>query len=255
VTGPWPEVGTAGLLWDGARLVAIEPRAADRVEDLIIGRGVPVALELTGLRDTGRRTNGIPIVALGGADSVVIGASAPMAPSADLPRSSDDARWVSLVGRLMPGDTPRLATRGGASVVVDRRCDGDPPLPAATVGIVGYATGDRPGALVAPCGAVRLAPALGRSTVLGAEPVADTGPRSASTRGRAPSGSPTAGLAAGFLSAAALTVLAAVIVARRRGDEPPVGGPGTQEAAGVDTDEHAGPPTLSLVSVPRRAGP
>ena len=54
VASAWPELGVAGLLWDGVRLVGIAPASGPRVEQVLEGRALPLSLELVGLREPGR---------------------------------------------------------------------------------------------------------------------------------------------------------------------------------------------------------
>ena len=84
VASAWPELGVAGLLWDGERLVGIAPASRPQVERAMEGRSVPLPLELVGLRELSRaHAEGIDLVTLGEARGDTAVAARPPAPPGD----------------------------------------------------------------------------------------------------------------------------------------------------------------------------
>jgi hypothetical protein len=248
VAGPWSELGIGGLLWDGARLVAIDDGSSELVASLLGGRLPPVALELAGLRATGiEPVTGVPLVMLGTGPGQTIAGDGPMAG----PRSVIGATpaWVTLVGRMVGADRARIAVVGGRPVRVDHRCVAERPRVSGPISITGIAAGD-PARLIVPCQGFRPVPAMGRSltgalAVHAKSPALAASPRVSRPSRRAP--------AAAFLMAAAAVLGGAAVAWRRRRPSP-------DEASGIAEgdplpDERADPPRLTLVSVPREHGP
>ncbi|HEX7195415.1 MAG TPA: hypothetical protein VF364_01130, partial [Candidatus Limnocylindria bacterium] len=141
VTGRWPELGVAGLLWDGTRLVGIAPASAARVDQLLAERAAPLAVELVGLHELPERPRpGISLVRLGrGRDDTVVGAAPVQPPSATLPEPGEGPRGVSVLGRLRGDDGRRTVELNGGSVAVERLCRTAEAEPDGVVSLVGVA--------------------------------------------------------------------------------------------------------------------
>ena len=114
-----------GLLWDGARLVAVDPSSSSLVARLTRERRPPFALDLGGLQAAGSdAVIGVPMVRLGSAAGQTTPLdAAPAAPRARL--AGDLPAWVSVVGRLSGPATRRVLTVDGAQVVLHDRCEDD----------------------------------------------------------------------------------------------------------------------------------
>lgn len=256
VHGPWPELGLAGLLWDGERLVAVASASERVVVGLIADRRPPIALELTGLVAHGTSADvPIPVVGLGPAPGqATVRDAVPDPPSGRPPQG--ETTWVSLVGRLVAGGTS-LRLAGSETLELRQRCDEARPLPTGTVQVTGIGLAEPPSILV-PCGGIRTAPGVARLShpaASGAQPAAET-----SQAEDAPPAAATSlrGVAAGLLAAAALVVAGATLVARRL---DPDAGASSDEASEADEpaasgeDPEPAPRPLTLVSVPRERGP
>ena len=254
VHGPWPELGLAGVLWDGDRLVAID-RASERlVLGILAGRRLPVPLELTGLAATGtHRATAIPTVELGSAPGdVSVRAALPDTPQGTLP--TDGPAWVSVVGRRTGGVPELRLDLGGQVVELLWHCDEADPPPGGVVRALGIGLADPPRILVA-CGGMQPAPVVVRT---GVPPVAsrdrtDVSATTASAAGQAdPTEDHARGLAAGLLTMGALGVAGAGTLARRleRGPDDP----SVPASAVVDAPTGGEPPVLTLVGVPHERG-
>lgn len=256
VAGPWPELGIGGLLWDGARLAALDASAAPAVETVRAGARLPLAVEAVGLRAGGtHEALAIPVVRLGGSGDALVAGPAPVAPPAALLAADGGrARWVAVVGRLDgPADARSLALPGGRRVAVEVRCADSTPVTRGVVGVVGVATPDPP-RLIVPCGGIRLAPVLARQVAA----ITPQRPGDAATLAGLPEGNPPqtprpVGPAA-LLAVAALALAGGAVVARRlRAGAPGPDDEGTDATAEADVE--ASPPVLTLVPVPRERAP
>ena len=252
VVGPWEELGVGGLLWDGARLVAIHADAGALVAGILGNVQPPVALRATGLRAVGvHPSTGIPVAGLADEPGALVPSGLPPSPPLTaLGFDSGDARWVAVVGRLDPRtDAPALLV-DGASLSIDRRCEHEPVPQPATVSVTGVLVGEPP-RLVVPCGGIVPAPLLARATTpRGAhEPTAPTGAVTASGT-ESPSGS----LPAVLLLLAAATLAGGAGAARwasRVGTPAPDSG----AVAPGEAEEAMSPPALTLVPMPRERAP
>jgi hypothetical protein len=265
VAGPWPELGLGGLLWDGTALVGLEPAAAE----LLPGTPttVPRPLEMRGLRVVGEHSRlGVAIHALDPAPGAVVpGASSPHPPATQLPGREDGARWVSLVGRLEPGESGLQLVVAGREVALELVCRGAERPTPGTVGVLGVGLAG-PEGIVVPCGGIRPASLLevtsggpGTRIALAGAREAEDGPVVEPT-----TVPPERTLAAALLATGALGLLAAGWLARRLRKDPQ----GLQDEAEADapapTDDEdpaaelaVGPsnaPRLVLVPLPRDRG-
>jgi hypothetical protein len=258
VAGAWPELGLAGLLWDGKRLVGLAPSSSERLAGVLHGLRPPVALELAGLEPLRRDGRlGIPVVALGpDAGDTSATSGPPSQPGSTLPGQGDAAAWVSIVGVLAGASERRTIGVSGSSVAVEVLCDHQQLLDDGAVTAVGVALAD-PVRLIVPCGGIRPAPTLAL-----VNPAAAMRPRSAprdATGADASSGTPVdgrRGMAAGLLAAGVALVAAATLLRRRL--EPDDGGEVAQaadDADNADAERQPAAPQLTLVRVPRERGP
>lgn len=252
VHGPWPELGLAGVLWDGDRLVTIG-RASERlVLGVLAERRLPVPLELTGLVATGTdRAIGVPAVVLGSdPGDVSVRASAPDAPQGTLP--TDGPAWVSVVGRRTGGVSGLRLDVGGQSVELRWHCDEADPPPNRTVRVLGIGVAEPPRILV-PCGGLQPAPVLARTVAVVPNERIDAAATTALFAGQdAPTEGHARGLAAGLLAIGALVVAGAATVARRVDPDPD--DPSTSASAVVAGPSGSEPPVLTLVGVPHERG-
>jgi uncharacterized protein YdeI (BOF family) len=258
VSGPWAELEVGGLLWDGSQLVAIERASADRLSAVLAGARPPMAVELIGLRATGRHAPlDVSTARLGdAADAIQRGSAAPAPPASAMPADGDDARWVSLVGRLQ-GRFPDLRLRlADATVRVDVQCAAaEVGATAGLVGVTGVGLAE-PARVIVPCGGIVVAPALARSTGSAAHPVGAP-PAAADDAARAePAGLPVAAGVLVGLAAAAL--LAGIVVARRQAGPAPDGSDSADETDDPLPEPSAADataPVLTLVPLPRERAP
>jgi hypothetical protein len=249
VAGPWPELRIGGLLWDGTRLVGIDPASAGLVSALLGESRPPLALQLSGLSATGRLGSlGIPLVRLGSGAGEVLAAGTPPAGPARLAQGRPPA-WVAAVGRIGGSGSELTVRLAGTNVRVDRRCATDEPrVPKGVVGVTGIAIGT-PTRLILPCGAIVPAPvANGRVAVV---PTAVSS--SAAPASEAEDAGVRRALAAGLLGLAAvgLGCLAAIRLRRSRtGSRAP-----EPAILGREPDGQARGPRLALVRLPNEPGP
>jgi hypothetical protein len=252
VSGPWPELELGGLLWDGARLVALEASASDAVEAVLAGRRAPVAVELVGPRAVGEEPLlGLPLVRPGSEPgAIAAGPGAPSAPSTEVPSASDPPRWFAVVGRMGAAPHGRTLLVEGSAIALDRRCEEAGAWPAGTVGVTGIALAD-PLRIVAPCSGIVAAPSLAR-TARTAGSSGGASERAALTGLSSGSGSPgdRPVLPSVLLATAAVALLGAVAAARRlrTSSQPPID-PGDASSASPVA------PTLALVPLPHERAP
>jgi len=257
VTGPWPELGIGGLLWDGTRLAALEATAAPSVEAIRTRARLPLAVEAAGLRAAGtHEALGIPFVRLGGTPDALVAGPGPIAPPAPLfATDRGEPRWVAVAGRLEgQGDSRRLVLAAGRRMAVEVWCAASRPVPNGVVGVVGVALADPPRLLV-PCGGIRPAPVLRREAATASPP-----PRGVATLAGLTGGGdgpvttrPPVGPAA-LLGLAAMALVSGAVIARRIGSRgPDPDDEGTDTSA--DADAEPTPPVLTLVPMPRERAP
>ena len=250
VVGPWKEMRVGGLLWDGARLVAVHPSSSSLVARLTREHRPPFALDLGGLQAAGfDAVLGAPMVRLGSAAGQTTPLDAvPAAPRASL--AGDLPAWVSVVGRLSGPATRRVLTVDGAQVALHDRCeDDDQRARDGTVAVTGVAVGN-PLRLLVPCGGMRTAPNVGA----GARGAALDGGLGASSSEIETAAGAAADvrrpIAAALLLTAAVALVSGAAVGRRR---PPDSVPPDDATEPADMTET--PTPLTLVRVPRESGP
>ena len=263
VTGPWPEMGIAGLLWDGEALVAIASESASALAAVSAGPP-PVALALAGLRPLGvEPRTGTRIVALGSEpNDVRLGSQPTEAPRAELPATG--AAWVALVGRLMEDSAGLALVMEGERVAVEVLCNSaERQAVGSQVSVtgIGLATPQR---LIVPCDGVRFAPSLARAAADVAGP--PTGRPTPVATAPAPAAAADRRPLAAWLLVLGTAVIGGGAIAWRRlslgggGDDDgaaseagPVGP--DADAAGYRPPATPEPRPLTLVRLPRERGP
>ncbi|MEO5986274.1 MAG: hypothetical protein ABIW50_05875, partial [Candidatus Limnocylindria bacterium] len=220
VAGAWPELGVAGLLWDGDRLVGVAPASDERLAAAMGDRPVPVALELEGLRQAGvaSRTR-LPLVTIGPEpDQTVVGRGPLAAPRSTLPQPGSPPSWVTVVGRpTMIGGNRSLVVDGVAVRLSVLCTDRDPAVTRGALAATGVALGE-PVTLVVGCDGLRSAPSLALALASGDSASGD-GRRPLSAAVDVPRSSAASALAVAVL-ALSLACVAGAIVARRFGRMP-----------------------------------
>ncbi len=256
VAGRWKELGLGGLLWDGARLVAVHASSRDVVARLTRDRRPPLAVDLGGLQAAGTdRAMGVPAVRLASGPGQTMAVDAPPAP----PRSTlrgDLPAWVAVVGHLSGSGSRRLLTVDGERVALHARCEQDDEdddegrRRRGLVSVTGVALGD-PVRLLVPCGGLRSAPSIAGGAALAATDgkAGAPGPAAIPMVESAPSDSRRP-IAAGLLMAAAAVLVGGAALRRKRGSM------GEEPVAQDDADDPAeSGPRLTLVRVPHEGGP
>lgn len=255
VSRAWPELGIGGLLWDGVRLAALEPAAAESVDAIANGRRPPIAVELDGARaSAGRAELGLRMLRLGAGPGAIVAGSGPVAPpSAELPGQGDQPRWVSVVGRLAGGDGARRLVLPAGGIAIELACDAGHEPPGGVVGITGVAL-PAPLRIVVPCGGIVPAPTLTRASPARRVAAVPPGATLAGLPSDSTASEPTAPAAAALLGLAAAALLGAAAVARRRRPVDP--DPADAAASPGDPPDAAPPPpSLTLVPLPRERAP
>lgn len=268
VAARWPELGVAGLLWDGERLVAIDDQAAAAIARSVPRVTVPLPLRLTGLSGAGRHeATGIGIVTLGSGHVASGGALA--APVTQLPGAGEAPRWVTVVGRLIRGPTDDRATvmlAGRGPVTVVNACAARTPHAGdrGQVSVTGIGSAS-PAAITVGCDGIRTAPVLRAGPSLALRGPSDVAVLSTSTAPDASgSGADDSRLAAALVLLVGLFLVVAAAIARalRLGGEGPELSTTDADTTHDDDDEDATEsepavrvPALTLVAVPRERGP
>jgi hypothetical protein len=237
VVGTWPEVGVGGLLWDGARLVAIDPASSSAFASL---GTAPVPVEVVGLRAAGtHETTGLPMVILDGG-SVAVGSHAVAPPASSIPPTG--ATWATVVGDVQAVGRTHVLASEDTRVRLDVRCDDGPPVRAATIAVTGIALGAEK-RLIVGCAGLRPVPTLARGASLDravARPEASSGPRASDI-----ASAPDRGPLGAALVAMAVVCAAAGVVLGWRGRNPLRRGATVTDAAD---------PALPLVRLRRHRG-
>jgi len=263
VAPAWPELGIAGLLWDGHRLVAIARSSSDALASAIVSRPTPISLELSGMREVGNEPRlGIGIVALGsGASDAVSGTAPPHPPTAELPGRGEPARWVTVVGRSSRTAGGVAYRLGDGSVTVEQACDAKAPELEGPVSITGVALGG--GArIVVPCGGIRAASRLARDAVPAPSDGASAGLAADHSAATTEGGEGPRRVLGAMLLAVAVAGIGGAAVVRHRLRTDPVATALDPESDADSTTEEPSPadavperPRLTLVQVPRERSP
>jgi uncharacterized protein YdeI (BOF family) len=252
VSPAWPELKVAGLLWDGERLVGIAPESARLVEQVTAEHGLPVSLEMGGMRDLGREPRaGVALVALGaGQGQTLVGSAPPAPPSPTMPRVGEPPSWVSLVGRVRGDKGHQVIEVSGARVGVLRLCTRGGSLPEGTANLVGVATADPPRITVA-CDGVRPAPALALVASVQGGPRPPTEPGASVDLGA--DASPGRRLVAAILLAIGVAILGLAVLVGRRLDLHEADA--TSQESLEEAEATPRDPRLTLVRLPNEHGP
>ncbi|HYI66622.1 MAG TPA: hypothetical protein VEW95_06860 [Candidatus Limnocylindrales bacterium] len=252
VASAWPELGVAGLLWDGTRLLGIAPESAADVERVTAGHAPPLSLELVGLRELAHGARaGVGLVSLGGGvDDTVPGSAEPAAPSPTMPAHGEAPSWVSLVGRVTTDGGRQAIQVAGTRIVIQRLCSGGGRLPDGTASLVGVATADPPRIIIA-CDGARPAPELALAAAAAARSVSPPSGPAAPVDLAATDASGHRLLAAALLALGVAMLVVAVLIGRRV--DP--GEPAEAVPDDPDAEEEASGPRLALVRLPNEHGP
>ena len=163
VHGAWPELGLAGLLWDGRHLVGIVDGilAESAVNEVLTAGGPPIAVQLQAqAADAGLAPLNLPLITVTGDDRLERSAAAASPPISTV-LAADEPLWARLVGTLTVKDASEyLVLSGGARILLEPHCaDARPGGRPGLVMVDGIltATGQR---LVTGCNALTNAPAL-----------------------------------------------------------------------------------------------
>ena len=254
VASAWPELGVAGLLWDGTRLLGIAPESAAHIERVTAGRGTPLSLELVGLQELGDGARaGLRLVSLGdGVEETVSGSAAPTPPSPTMPATGEPPSWVSLVGPVSNDGGGQAIEVAGTSIEIQRLCGRGGRLPDGILSLVGVATADPPRIIVA-CDGARPAPALMLASSEARDPLNPPSTRTTERLDPAATEAPGRRLLAAALLVIGVAILgAAGLVGRRlHPHEPAAAAPLDPVAEEAGTPE----PRLALVRLPNERGP
>ncbi len=217
VASAWPELGVAGLLWDGSRLIGIAPASGARVEQVMKGHAVPLSLELGGLRELAPAAgSALGLVLLGdGPSDTAIGSRPPVPPSTIMPGGQEPPAWVSLVGRVRDDEAGQVIEVDRVPVVIQRLCGRDGRLPVGTASLVGVAIAS-PARILVGCDGLRPAPVLARATTV-------PGPTHVATSALAAARQPHTAAPDGrrLLAIGLLSIGVAILVAGHRRRAPP----------------------------------
>jgi hypothetical protein len=163
VHGAWPELGLAGLLWDGRHLVGLVDGvlAESAVNDVLTAGGPPIAVQLQAQSaEVGKAPLNLPLITVR-ADDLLERSAAPSSPPISTVRAAGGPLWARLVGTLtVEGATEYLEVSDGARILLEPRCAR--ARPGGRRGLVMVdgiltASGHR---LVTGCNAVTNAPTL-----------------------------------------------------------------------------------------------
>jgi outer membrane biosynthesis protein TonB len=219
VHAAWPELGLAGLLWDGSHLVGLVDGivAEAAVNDVVAVDSPPVSVLLEAEPAAeGPAPLRLPLITLRTEDRLERSAASPTPPTTSAIKATAPV-WARLVGTLTVADgAPYLQASGGARIRIEPRCTNAAPLEQRGVVMVEGILAPSGERLVVGCHAVTSAPTLraGAAAALAAPTSAAEAPRRSSVplNGGQPTG-PAIALLLGAI--AALLVLG--LVAWRRG--------------------------------------
>lgn len=219
VHGAWPELGLAGLLWDGRHLVGLVDGilAESAVNAVLAAGGPPIAVQLRAqAAEAGLAPLNLPLITVTPDDRLERSA-APSSRPVSTVRAAGEPLWARLVGTLTFKDASEyLALSGGTRILLEPRCAG--ARPGGRRGLVMVdgiltATGQR---LVTGCNALTNAPAL-RAPSAAAPPGAVPGAEAAQPRGAPRNDGLPGGPALVALLAAGAALVGLALFAWRRG--------------------------------------
>jgi hypothetical protein len=168
VHGTWPELGLAGLLWDGRNLVGIVDGivAEAAVNDALAGAGVPIGVELQArTADIGPAPLHLPLVTLR-TDDRLERSTAPLAAPVSIVANASQPAWARLVGTLTIQAGARLLVVGGAKLVLEPHCADRANVQGQGLVMVDGILVARGQRLVIGCDAVTKGPSLGATRTL-----------------------------------------------------------------------------------------
>jgi hypothetical protein len=262
VHGGWPELGLAGLLWDGRNLVGLVDGivAEAAVNDALAGAGAPIGVQLQARgAEVGPAPLHLPLITLRTDDRLERSAAPPAAPVSIIANARQPA-WARLVGMLTSQAGARLLVVDGAKLVLERHCADRADAQRHGLVMVEGILAARGQRLVIGCDAVTNAPTLVATRTLhplgdGVGGGAKKGATLAVQRGNPPALPPIAALAAAVAALALLglgawrTGLLARLAAARRAplDAPDEGDEGSAPGEPAATSVDGGLAPLRLV--------
>jgi hypothetical protein len=246
VAGAWPELGLAGVAWDGTRVAGVLDDAAARaiLQPFLSAHPPPASATITALERAGTHAaSGLPLLRLRDGGRIEVAEARPAAPAPALPRASAPS-WVAVVGRMAAAG--RLERDDAEPVAVTAPCAASPLHGVRGLAqVVGVGRG-APARIIVACDGVSRGPRL-----LGAAAAVGRGGAQAAPSPRLtppPDGVPLVPvLAASSAMAVALVALGGVVAWRRR---RPSGLDAIAEEALAQPDG----PRLSLLPVHRERG-
>jgi hypothetical protein len=234
VHGAWPELGLAGLLWDGSHLIGLVDGvvAEAAVNEVLAAGGPPVAVQLQAEPAAeGPAPLRLPLITLR-TDDRLERSAAPPTPPVSTVRTATWPVWARLVGTLTAADGREfLEVSGGARILLEPRCAETAALgPHGLVMAQGIlaATGQR---LVVGCHALTSAPTLraaAAGALAGEASAADAPERPTARRN---DGRPAGPAIAALIAAVAALVLLGLLAWRRGLFERLMSGTTRQELA------------------------
>jgi cell division septation protein DedD len=219
VHAAWPELGLAGLLWDGSHLVGLVDGivAETAVNDVVAAGGPPVAVQLEAQPAAeGRAPLRLPLISLRTEDRLERSAAPPTPPISSATKATSPV-WARLVGTLTTTDGAAfLKVSGGARIRIEPRCAAAAPLQRRGLVMVEGILAPADQRLVVGCHAVTSAPTLRAAAAAAlAAPTAAPGTSRASPGPR--NGGQPAGPAIALLLGAVAALALLGLVAWRRG--------------------------------------
>jgi len=168
VHGGWPELGLAGLLWDGRNLVGLVDGvvAEAAVNDALAGAGAPIGVQLQARSaEAGPAPLHLPLITLRIDDRLERSAAPPAAPVSIVANARQPA-WARLVGVLASQAGARLLVVDGAKLVLERHCADRADAPRQGLVMVEGILAARGQRLLIGCNAITNGPTLGATRAL-----------------------------------------------------------------------------------------
>lgn len=249
VAGAWPQLGLAGVLWDGVQAVGIaEDQGAQAAVSRLARTGLPTAVELSAGPPVGRHPEvTLPIVRL--ESGTLERTTAAPNPPFDRPPTSGTPVWVRVSGLLERSTAGATLRATAASYPLEVRCESSPlPDERQAVAVLGIGVPDPARVFVSCEGVVRAASLIDALSAPGRVERSDTtAPAAAQAEETAPGGIGAMLL----LAAGSMGVVACVIGLRRRGLL--ASGRGVIENVAPNAEDGS-MPGLTLVQLPRERG-
>lgn len=255
VGGPWPEIGLAGVLWDGVRAVGITDDAATRAAVLSVARGgLPAVVRITARTSSAlHRELGLPLTQLDLGAGLQPAGTTPI-PAALAPPVEGAPLWVRVSGFLqLTADGPRIDAAADR-IPVEERCT-QSMLPGRSRLMVAEGLGlAAPPRLVLGCGGLRPAPTLTVSDgPLGTASVLPLQGKRMAAAHPSPGVHASRMVAMGLLATVLVMLTGGALVWWRR-LQSAADSPSDEDADRPGTGEDPGATHLTLVELPRERG-